>query len=354
MSPSSEAGLASSLGRLVLDGAGWAPTAEEEWAQFLQLAVSNGVVIRALDRLHDRGTVVPPSFAGAIKAQRTRARQMFEAMSRVAELCTTHGVDWCYPKAPDRLPDIGRDLDLLVASGSERLDGLLRRELGAVRLERGFRFELAGSTHYRFPSWPAALDVQQGRLGVAGEHSGFPAELLRRSDPVEVAGCRFMVPRGEDRLVLQGLQMIYGRDAIRLTDVVSTVTLVRQGGLDWDEITGTATRAGIVPGLSCYLAYVDQIHGDLFGTPLACPPHARRLIRGSWGRVTFARGRYRFPTVTVNARLYLRRLLSDFAHGRWASAARLFFLPGIAVAAVGSRISRRWYLPVAPSRSVAS
>jgi hypothetical protein len=311
-------------------------------------------VIRALDRLEARGTVAPPSFVAAIEAQRTRASQMFEAMTRVAELCTSHGVPWCYPKAPDRLPDIGRDLDLLVALGSERLDGLLRQELGAVPLGRGFRFELAGSTQYRFPTWPAALDVQQGRMGVAGEHSGFPAEVLRRSGPVEVAGRRFMVPRGEDRLVLQGLQMIYGRDAIRLTDVVSTVTLVRRGDLDWDEITGTATRAGIVPGLSCYLTYVDQIHGDLFGTPLACPPQARRLIDGPWGRVTFARGRYRFPTVAVNARLYLQRLISDFAHGRWASAARLFLLPGIAVAAVWSRISRRVYLPVSASRSVAS
>jgi hypothetical protein len=354
MSACPEAGLASSLGRLVLDGAGWAPSVEQEWAEFLQLAVTNGVVIRALDRLHARGTVIPPSLAGAVEAQRTRARQMFEAMHRVAELCTTHGVDWCYPKAPDRLPDSGRDLDLLVASGSQRLDGLLRRELGAVPLERGFRFELAGSTQYRFPSWPAALDVQRGRLGVAGEHSGFPAELLRRSGPIEVAGCRYIVPRSEDRLVLQGLQMIYGRDAIRLTDVVSTVTLVQRGDLDWDEITGTAARAGIVPGLSCYLTYVDQIHGDLFGTPLACPPQARRLMQGRWGRVTFARGRYRFPTIAVNGRLYLRRLSSDFAHGRWGSAARLFLLPGIAVATVVRRASRRIWLPVPASRSVAS
>jgi Uncharacterised nucleotidyltransferase len=354
MTTAPEPDLAASLGRLLLGDACPAPTAEAEWAEFLQLAVSNGVVIRALDRLQARGTAVPPSFAAVIEAQRTRARQMFEAMSRVAELCTTHGLDWCYPKAAERLPDIGRDLDLLVAPGSERLDGLLRRELGAVPLARGFRSELTGSTQYHVPSWPAPLDVQQGRLGVAGEHSRFPAELLRRSAPIEIAGCRFMVPRGEDRLVHQGLQMIYGRDAIRLTDVVSTVTLVRGGDLDWDDITGTATRAGIVPGLSCYLTYVDQIHGALFGTPLAGPPQARRLMEGRWGRVTFARGRYRFPTVAVNARLYLRRLVSDFAHGRWASAARLCLLPGIAVAAVGGRVSRRLDLSAPPSGSVAS
>jgi hypothetical protein len=354
VTPPSEAEWASNLGRLVLDGIGFAPAGEGEWAELLQLAVSNGVVIRTLDRLHARGAVVPPSFAPAIEAQRTRASQMSEAMRRVAEICTGHGIVWCYPKAPDRLPDIGRDLDLLVAPGSERLDGLLRRELGAIPLARRFRFQVAGSTQYRFPWWPAALDVQLGRLGVVGEHSGFPVELLRRAGTIEVAGSRYLMPRREDRLVFQGLQMVYGRDAIRITDVISTIRLVRGGNLDWDEVKETATRAGVVPGLSCYLSYVDQIHVELFGTPLECPPQARRLMGGSWGRVTFARGRYRFPTLAVNGRLYLQRFVSDCASGRWASAARLFLLPGIAAAAAKGRASRRPSAPLPAGRSAAA
>jgi hypothetical protein len=329
--------VAATLLRLLLDGDPSAVSEETEWDSLLRVGVSNSVGIRAVDRLRAAGFAIPAGTAQIVEDQRRRAGGMLDTMARVGELCRSRGILFCYPKALLHLPDAGRDIDLLVGTVSLELDGLLVRELGAERLTTGLGARISGSTQYRIRGCEAVVDIHHGRLGLVGEHVQFPRDLVRRCRAITVGTSRFQVPTREDQLVLQGMQRVYGRTGIRLADVVSTMTLLRASPLDWDHVIKASLQEGTLPGLSCYLSYLEGIHAEVFGKPLPAAPQGRALVRPGWGRLRFAENRYRFPTVAINCRLYLERLVSDLVARKWSSAARLTLLPAMA----GDRVARR-------------
>ncbi|MGH7526049.1 MAG: hypothetical protein ACREMX_05050, partial [Gemmatimonadales bacterium] len=338
MSGRGSARLAEALLRLVLEEEdGIAPLGAVEWTGIARIGIRNAVLIRCTDRLSGRGAEPPPATADLVRRERERARAMLDAMQAVATQCRALGVGFLYPRALQHLPDMGRDLDLLLLSCSTEVDARLRAELHAVPLPAGLRGRIGGSTSYRLPGCPAVLDVQHGRLGVVGEHKTFPAALLRRRRPRTVAGRTFDVPSEEDQLLLQGMLRVYGRTALRLSDIASTILLLRSHSVDWDYVIRTARELAILPGLSCYLTYVDQIHAGALGGRLPCPDVARRLLSQSWGRVRFEGDEYRFPAAAVNCRLYLQRLATDLRSRRWSSAGRLGLIPAVAGAALCGR-----------------
>jgi hypothetical protein len=338
MSGARDRELAAVLLRLLLDGDSSGVSPDTHWDALLRLGVGNAVGIRAHDRLVAAGVAVPPRFAEAMEARRQHARGILGTMARLGELCRRRGVLFCYPKALLHLPDVGRDIDLLVRGESRELHRLLVRELGAECLSGGPAAKVSGSRQYRIPESEAVVDVHYGRLGIVGEHVQFPRDMLRRSRWIGIEGSCFPAPASDDQLALQGMQRVYGRTGIRLADVISTVTLLRDASLDWDQVLRVSLKMGTLPGLSCYLSYLQSIHSELLGRPLPGVP--RGLVHPGWGRPAFAADRFRFPAVRVNCRLYLMRLMSDLVGRRWASVGRLGLLPAAALIAVGARAWR--------------
>ena len=91
-------------------------------------------------------------------------------------------------------------------------------------------------------------------------------------------------------------------------------------------------QMGVLPGLSCYLGYVDQIYAALYERHLL-PPEARSLLTlDGWGEVAFQRGRYRFAALRVRNRLYWRQLATAAIDGQWRVASRLCLAPAMVAA----------------------
>jgi hypothetical protein len=330
--------IAGALVRLLVDAdPEYLPESEGDWLELLRIATDNVVAVRTLDRLRARGVDAPVFVRTGVEAQRERTAAMLATVSRVGDLYDAHEIPWCLPKALPTPCEMGRDIDVLVLARGRDLAALIGRELGATPDPPTFRSGLTAATVYRVPGCPAPLEVHDGRLGLVGEHDRYPAALLGRCRVVEVGCGSIRVPRDEDLVVLQGIQRVYGRSAIRITDVVTAIALARRAALDWDAVLRTSRTFGSGPGLSCYLSYIDRIHHDLFGAPLPCAPAVRSILRSHWGRLSFPNDRYRFPVITVNCRLYAERLASDLAHGRWSSAGRLCLLPVVAAAAAHAR-----------------
>jgi hypothetical protein len=333
--------LANALLRLLLDRV--APRdrpGAEEWATCARLAGRNGVIVRWTECLVASGIELPALVARLASRERQRARAMLKTMQLVAALCRARDVAFLFPKALQHLPDMGRDLDLLVLSRTHEVDKHLRRELQAEPLPVGLRGRLAASTSYRLARCPAVLDVLHGRVGVVGEHTEFPETLLRRARPEVVEGVTFDLPSAEDQLLLQAMQKVYGRTHMRISDIVSTTRLLRDPSLDWDYLIQAARHLGILSNLSCYLSFVGQIHVNALGESLPCPIAAGMLLTERWGRVRFS-GEYRFPLGRVHLRIYVKRLAAEVAARRWASAGRHGLMPILAADAVWSRLFRR-------------
>lgn len=311
--------------------------ADVDWNALMEIARDNGVLLRLNDRLAALGANRLPAFLTAVEAERRRVVAVFDLVRRVGDACGAGGIPHVFAKASRHYPDVGQDVDVLVAAEAADVDRVFRDELSAVPAPRAFSSRLSGTTTYTVAGCPAPLDVQHGRLGAAGEHDWYAAELVRGRRRMTVGGVQMFAPSPEDSLVLQGLQRVYGRLSIRISDVVSTVQLVRCQALDWDYILRTVTLLGVLPGLRCYLSYVSQIHGEIAGESLL----PRELVGGRWGMLSFYRDGYRFPAIAVNARIYASAVATKIRSREWSSAARICALPAVAVTSAVRRVARR-------------
>src|SRR5207245_846381 len=63
---------------------------------------------------------------------------------------------------------------------------------------------------------------------------------------------------------LQGMSRVAGRRSFRLAHAAATIRIIRGPPLDWGFVVSVAQHMGVLPGLCCYLSYVDQIYGALY------------------------------------------------------------------------------------------
>lgn len=330
--------VASVVLRLLLDRRD-PPPADAPWDEWGNVLERNAVLLRVGDRLQSFGQPLPARLAAAYVRASARSERVLDLMRRAADACERHGIPHVFPKALPHHPDVGEDVDLLVALATN-VDPLIVDGLGATLQGPWLSHALSGSRVYRLPGpgQGVDLDIHHGRVGRLGEQRELAARLVAHRRRVSVGGVDWWVPAPEDALVLQGLERIAGRRSFRIADVVSTINTVR-GGLDWDVVRRTADDTGVLPALACYLSYVSQIHREVLGheLPLASLDVARAP---RWGRAEFRDGAFHFPAVRVSGELYARAFRAALSQRRWSGAGRLLLLPFVAAAALGRRATR--------------
>lgn len=333
MMETQEARYASGMLRLLL-----APDAtsfsegEPDWALLVRIAERNGVLLRTLAALEDLHFDLPPQAVQAGDQERARVRAIVHAIREVVRICTARGIDFIFAKAFQHYPDMGRDLDILLLSRSSAIDRFIVRELGAIPVHRDSFAIVSGSRVYDLGVPPIRLEIQHGRLGLVGEETSYPATLFANRRVMEADGLELSVPATEDQLIVQAIQRVYGRLGLRLADVVYTVNALRGEAVKWDYVIRTVSSLGVLPGLLCYLSYVQQIHRAALGQPLPLAGFPRQIHQREWGRVEFRHGAYRFPVFRTNGRLYLHKLRNELGAGHWSAAGRLSLLPFLALA----------------------
>ena len=327
MTRSREASHAALVVRLLLeDTPPRAAVAALDWSTLLQVTERSSTLIRAVERLTALGEQAPAFVAAAVERERRRVREAFDLARRIADVCDARGIPALFPKVFQHYPDLGDDLDLLVVSPSRRVDAVILEGLRAARRPGDWGSRIAGSVTYQVEGCSTPLDIQHGRLGVAGEESAFPAILWSERRRVVVAGVDAFTASPEHLLVLHGVQRVYGRLGIDLADVAAAATLIRRP-LNWTAVLHTAAQLGVLPGLGAFLGYVEQIHGRLFGRWLLPPGLRSQLRLEPWGGIAFHNGAYRHPMIRVNGALYGRRLVTALATRRWATALRVCLIP---------------------------
>lgn len=321
--------------RLLLERGGEAPLPADftvDWPLLLGLAQQNSVLVRLADRLPRAGLEPPAFFLTAANRERERARAAFDVIRTIGERCTRAGVEYLFPTAWPHFPDVGGDIDLLLLARGPDMDRRLLAGTGAALRARDLRDRLAGTALYWLPKAGLALDIHHGRLGMVGEHAAYPVGLIHRRRRLLGAGEECFAPAAEDQLILQGMSRVAGRRSFSIADAAATATIVRTQAVDWPSLVGLARHMGVLPGLCCYLSYVDQIYAALYGCHLF-PLEARNVLRlDGWGTVLFRRGRYRFAALRVRNRLYWRQLATAAVAGEWRRASRLCLAPAMVAA----------------------
>ncbi len=322
--------------RLLLDDPRVDPD-DLDWSIVLATAQRHGLLLRLGAWFDRRGECAPGPIAACIDLERQRLGCIVSMVGRIEERCRQHGIPHVFLKFAQQYPDLGRDVDLLV-SGATVGDDVLVGKPGALA-RQDLRGRLAGSATYPVPECGTSVAVHHGRVGRLGEHERFARVLVERPRMVTLGAVTFAAPTREDALLLLVLDRLYGRPALRLRDAHWAITTIRSGMLDWDSLIAAARSHALVPGLSCYLDYVDQIHRQLFGRPVLPESVRPRLAAGNWGQVEFESGCYRFPAARVTGRLYFTEFCQDLVAGHWQAASRLIWLPIVAAAAGYRRLA---------------
>ena len=327
------------LGSLLGDRVSAHDLADVDWALLAGLAEQNAVLVRLADRLAAEGVHPPRRFAARVERERERARVALEVLAQIHAAGVRHGIEWLLPKACDRYPDLGDDLDLLTLTDSDAVDRSLLEGIAVTPHRPTLANRLAGSTVYGVVGADLVLDIRHGRVGHAGQHAAYAARLFRNRRVATIGGLECARPAPEDQLVLQGVEKVVARRAFHLTDVLFTIATIRRGGddLDWDYVIATARALGVRGGLSCYLQLVHDIHARLLGGELLARDTRRALGPRLSRRARFDRAGFHCAALWVTGRVHARQLAGALVSRDWATARRLGLWP---LAALGARLSR--------------
>ncbi|HYJ84597.1 MAG TPA: nucleotidyltransferase family protein [Pyrinomonadaceae bacterium] len=301
------------------------------WGELLHVAAQNGVLIRVVDQLQTIGLEPSHFFYTAVTEMRARNQRKLSLMARIGERCVDANIDFIFAKALQNYPDMGGDIDLYVEPRSIDVDAGILRGLKATPVKRNLRNLIDGSATYRLAGCDSVLDIHHGRVGMLGEHKLFVGQIIRNARQVTVGGDDFLTPSPEDQLILQAMQKVVQRSYLRLSDVLTTVTLFRGAGLNWNYILNTAKDLNILYGLSCYLNFVQRINREAFKEDLLRPFLKRSLISPKSESIEFKDGFYRFARVKVGSRGYANKFCSALLSENWSVASRLSLLPVLAL-----------------------
>lgn len=302
-------------------------------------AARNGVLLQFAARLA-AADALPDDAQPVIDAERARVAASLDLVHRVTRVCETHGIAHVWTSAVQHHPDIGLDVDLLVDDRSPAAASLIAVAAGLQVAPRGLSARLAGSATCGSDGGGVPLDVHLGRLGPVGEHSRGIRALIARAQGAVFGGCALRIPGDEDQMMLQGLFRVYGRRSIRLADATWAIRLIRAGRADWGVVIERAADWGILPGLGCYLCFLDQVHRRSCGTPLLSP-ELRGVVRHRWGDAEIRHGLIRFPAGRVTSRLYLLQIGEQLGRADLAAAGRSMLVPVVGAASAVRRGMRR-------------
>lgn len=312
---------------------------QEEFAEIIDLAGSNHVIVRGLEAFLDRFSTDDDPLrvdwaSSSLRAERariTKATAFLQQICRVLELNQCKAV---VIKSLDHWPDLGSDLDLFTNAHAEQVIAVMRTSFDAVVAPRSWGDRLAGKWNFILPGLPEAVEVHVGRLGQTGEQAAIADSLLDNARSIHLGGHSFRTTAIHDRLMIATLQRMYRHFYFRLCDIVDTAALADSGSIDFERLRASATAAGIWEGVATYLAIVSDYAQCYRGRGLALPLFVRQSARFGGEKVYYAKSFLRVPILPQSAKLYGSQLAGVLGRGELHNGARLSLLPWLATAAV--------------------
>lgn len=318
---------------------------EEQRKDFVELADSNHVVIRAFEVINrvagNRGDKSLQAWAVDILAKE-RAR-ISNALNHLEKVCNALEEEDCptvVMKTLDHWPDLGNDLDLVSTGDRRKIVQVFTKRFGAHVEARSWGDRLACKWNFALPGLPEAIECHIGRLGQTGEHIALAHRFIDRRVKASVNGNTFLVPAPEERVFAATLQRMYRHFYFRVCDILNAASLVESGKIDYAELRSAAIAAGIWPGVASFLKivsdYVKQYRGT--GLNLPAPVLADATVNAD---KMYTRARFlRLPIMPYGARLYTQQITQAAFRGNVPATFRLSLLPPLAsAAAVAFRIT---------------
>jgi hypothetical protein len=317
----------------------------EEFDNLVVLASSNHVIVRGMvvfrDMMRETGDDIRAKWAQtALAAEQARITTALSFLEDICAAFKDKEYDVTVIKSLDHWPDLGSDLDLYTNAASDDVTTLMKRRFDAQIAPRSWGDRLAGKWNFVIAGLPEAVEIHVGRLGQTGEQARIASRVVKGSQRAVIGKHTFQVPSTSDRLMIATLQRMYRHFYFRLCDIVDTVALSAEGGINYIDLCSSATRAGIWEGVATYLAIVSDYARKYGGAGLDLPQFVSAEARFGGDEVYYSRDFVRVPILPQAVKLYGEQLAGMLRRRELQNGVRLSLLPWLATAAlVGQKIT---------------
>jgi hypothetical protein len=311
---------------------------EDEFAEFVSLADSNHVVLRALqplkelaERSGDKALATQCGFS--IHDEQLRIANAVRHLAEVTEALEAANCPSTVMKSLDHMPDLGNDLDLYTTASAEAICQVMTTRFNAHIEPRSWGDRLANKWNFSIPGLPEAIEVHAQRLGQTGEQIAMAERFVSRRVKKTVLGLEFRVPAPEERIVVATLQRMYRHFYFRVCDIVNIAALVESGVVDFAELRRSAMLGGIWMGVCSLLRIVSDYVEQYRGTAVVLP--AEVLAAAAFGaEKVYIKSRFiRVPIMPQGTKLYAAQVTNTALRGDLPATFRLSLLPYLASAA---------------------
>jgi hypothetical protein len=310
----------------------------QERAEFLSLADSHHVIVRALTTLlnHGKTTGNADSQAWVNAELEKEHKRISTALVYLEAICLELEAGNCpttVMKSLDHYPDLGNDLDLYSTASEKAVCSVMTGKFNAKIEARSWGDRLANKWNFAIPGLRESVEVHVQRLGQTGEHTALARRFVTRRVMKVVEEKTYFVPAPEERIIVATLQRMYRHFYFRVCDIVNSAAIVESGELNFAELQRASEAAGIWPGVATYLTIVSDHVRRYRGIPLALPDVVIAAARFG-GKDVKPRARFlRVPVLPHGAALYTYQVTQAAARGDVPATLRLSLLPYLASAA---------------------
>lgn len=273
---------------------------DESFESFRKNAEKNRMFIRAAERMQ-----LSAEHTKQVDDAMTRSRRAHEEISKVQNEFESANIPFVIFKTLSNHPDMGLDVDFLVAGKDfRRARDVVIEKLGGKVVAQSMGSTLAGKVSLSIEDSPITVEIHGGGFSQIGEYAIDAESVIKKSRIVKLFDMEFRVPSPEDGLLIDVIHRIYRHMSIRYSDAYNTRKLLDEEKLDWAYIVGEADHMGVIPGLVLFLRISTENGGDIENLS-AFPYYV--------GKMDFFRD-------------YVGKLASDFRHLRFASLVRMVTL----------------------------
>jgi len=310
----------------------------KERGDFISLADSHHVVVRALTTVRDhatrKGDALSAKWADEeIEKEHKRISTALVYLRAVCDELENAQCPTTVMKSLDHYPDLGNDLDLYSTASEKSICDVMTGKFNAHIDARSWGDRLANKWNFSVPGLRESVEVHVQRLGQTGEHTGLARRFVSRRVLKVVEDKTYYVPAPEERIVVATLQRMYRHFYFRVCDIVNSAAIVESGELNFEELQRSTEAAGIWPGVATYLAIVSDHVKRYRGIPLALPAFVLAAARFGGNEIK-PRARFlRVPMLPHGAALYTHQVTHAAARGDVPATFRLSLLPYLASAA---------------------
>lgn len=323
--------------------------------EFTENARKNRVLIRSFSKINEwlsdttyKTSVIKTYVDSILAAEEQRTRRNIALASTIANKFEQKDVEYVIMKTLDNYPDLGRDIDFLIADNFEKATNIVKEEFPQGRsLKNTLCDSLVGKFSYGIPGFDVSIELYP-KISQLGEEYLAAQDIIARRTERYVNKCVFYATSPEDQLLITCIHRLYRHGIIRFSDLYNVYTLLRNEKLDWEYILDVAKKAGIMQGLVYFLNLVLSMQMtsscdnalNLTLSEFALKKY-NRIFAASEIDVSSLGIPYKPPS-SVMAFLIAAKFGSDFVSFRTSSALwMLMFPPMLALAYVAYKLFRR-------------